>query len=285
MPRFVLGMTAKSRSLVTAFLGMTLDKLGEMLRAKLEGGQREAGYENDGKKDSQVNAAAPQRQPVVVGAGMLDANDKQEDQQRKPGEIVLDDAIESETAEHAKGDLAAPGPEEGMDDMPTVQLADRKEIQGGDEHSRPSGKSQGVEQDVDILSHAPMRQPAQALEQERLAQSDYFAPDSALGNHLGKQDPYISERNRQNESGQRAGSRDVEQRTAVRNARRHANDGAERPKQGDGKGNEVRQTNGNAVSLGGEVMAEFVREQNGKQSGGEVSSADENRAEDRQAEQ
>ena len=84
---------------------------------------------------------------------------------------------------------------------------------------------------VKIVAEAAVRQPTDALKQQRFAQRDGVLRYGGLGNDLRQRDPNVGNRQRDNQACQRPRRGDVEQRAPVGDAWRHLNDGAERAEQ------------------------------------------------------
>src|SRR5215467_1666980 len=149
--------------------------------------------------------------------------------------------------------------------MAAIQLADRQQIHGSSKHPDPGAASDRVEADVGGLHSREDRMDQQPL------QTGYAEMNAALvydpGNYLGEGQSDRERRYEEHKSGERPGDSNIEERPLTVDRRSYADERSERAQ--ERRREEVRQAGVDPMIGGGEIVSEFVSQQDRQQSHGE----------------
>lgn len=157
---------------------------------------------------------------------------------------------------------------QGTEDMATVQLRDRKQIERSHKQTNPGGAADGRQQKGAGGDPRMIDGVEEADDQWRAKDQVPVSRISKAGNEFGMQHPVNECGEGENETHQRAGSADVEERAGRSNRGANEDEGAECAID-VGEGNEERITRTDVMITASEEVAEFVGEKNGEQGEGE----------------
>ncbi len=159
-----------------------------------------------------------------------------------------------------------PSSNQSVEDVAAVELAHRQQIECGDEESHPAGKSHRRECQLRGMDAGP--QPVrQQHEAKRNARNDCIGR-SAASSQPRVQHPPGERRNRQYEAGNRARYGNIQKHTPGENRRTDADEGPHGSNE-RWRGDEVRVAHAQAIMAAGEIVAQFVRQQDGEERTGE----------------
>jgi competence protein ComEC len=195
---------------------------------------------------------------LVDEARMAAAEEQEDDEpQGVPRDGVLEDRLRADEDRKGRDRHPRDDPVEARADgehgMPAVELPDRQQVEGGDEHADPGGA-------VD-RAHLKVRAPVERLREEP---RDERGPDEHavrlgdLGGRMGEGEADREHGKRDREPRDRPGRRDVEQRAPRRDLALDPDDRAERPDRERQARDEVGEGGPDAVGAARDVMTHLV---------------------------
>jgi hypothetical protein len=114
-----------------------------------------------------------------------EAEENDQDEQKKPSGVVKD-SNKGHDGNGDEKDRSTPSSKERIGDVASVQLANRKEIEGGDEKTNPPGIPNGVKDHIIIFRNLTYNQTLNEREEERISEADCPLFKMGCGNHLRK---------------------------------------------------------------------------------------------------
>ena len=160
---------------------------------------------------------------------------------------------------------AGPAAEQGVGDVPAVQLADRQQVEGGHQKPDPAGPADRVEDELRTLRDRAEKETAQELEEKRLPEEEDILRRDERG-PFGQRHADSQSRQGQRESGERAVGADIEDLPLEVQGRLDADESPEGPQERR-SGDEEGQGGPDAVAAAGQVVAELMADEDGHQEG------------------
>jgi hypothetical protein len=116
---------------------------------------------------------------------MSEAEEDDEDEEEEPPRIIKygDEGHDSNSDEK---NSSAPPSKEGIGNMASVQLANRKKIEGGDKESNPSGITDRMEKNIKIFRNLTHDQTLNEREKEGISKAERSLFKMRCRNRLGE---------------------------------------------------------------------------------------------------
>jgi hypothetical protein len=235
-----------------------------LLADDLERDRRERDGE-DQQRDGTVQLLQSGRRDRLVSHGRVsDADDEEEDGPENPNQPTRetaaglhadDDAEQEQEHDDDCGDALLPVSEDGVGDVPAVELGRRDQVDRCDEQADPAGERHRVQRDLFGAGSASGVEPT---EQDRMPVEDVLRPGHVERRRL-RQAPG-RERNRDEQPGVRSRDGDVQEHASVAGLVAQQNHGAERAKDCR-RWDEVGQRLIDAVAPGGDEVAGLVHDE------------------------
>jgi competence protein ComEC len=234
--------------------------------ADAQGHRDEREHEDERQEDTHRFPPGAERLGFIEQPGMAVPQDQEDQEPERVGggrrvedDLLSDQQHEADDRHPRKKPMKTR--REGEDRVAPVELADGEKVHRGDQHPDPRRAVDGIELEL----RASVKQLLEIRRAERAAEKQ---PVSGRPGNLGRpSDTRDEERKGDRESGDRSGGRDVEQRPPGRDHAANSDDGAQRPDEHGGSGDEKRQRGGNTVIAAGEVVAHLVGAQDQQQKG------------------
>lgn len=228
---------------------------------RLRGGREEADEEDQGAEDGQRHPTWAEWSDVVDRAWVADAEDGEQHPEQHQ---VIPAAEPSATAEQgdsgARDDAMHPRGE-GEQHVPSVQLADRQQVERGGEQPQPCRGEGGVQVNGDIRSGRKKVRVEPV--QEETGGERHVARSRRLCRHGGVHEAVVEDRQGNHEPRDRSRNPDIEQRLPVGERGANPDDGAEGPEKVR-PGQEEGERRVDPVETAGDVVPHLVSTQNQK---------------------
>src|SRR5579859_328592 len=157
---------------------------------------------------------------------------------------------------------------QGAKNVAAIELRGGKKIERGGEEPDPGGAADRMQEKIACV-RAVAKQRREKLQKERSAEDEFIVGGNGQpGNEFGVQYAVDERGDGDDETDERAGGADVEERAIGANGRTDENKGAQRADK-RWERDEERIAGTDVVMAAGEQVAEFVSEKNGEQCEGE----------------
>src|SRR3989337_3258616 len=130
----------------------------------------EADQEEEGRREPE--APSPGRQGNLVEEGRRVPRPQEEEHEGPQDPPRPEKPQRDEEVRHGARDPLVPDPEERIGDVAAVELAGRKEVQGGDEQPDPPREGHGVQNHVVPLRDGPENGVGSSPEEDRLPEGN-----------------------------------------------------------------------------------------------------------------
>ncbi len=206
-------------------------------------------------KDKRPSAMRSGPSRAVVGRGrVLQADQRDQRQHQHPVQPALPDHEHHGHKEQGIRQEVRPAAEDGIGDVPAVELADRQHVEARHQQAHPAGHQQRVGE------HGLRREVGADPRHQRLRQQRLRKGRPA---RLGQVDAQAKHRHADQEAGPRPGQADIEKLLAIGPRALHGDHGPHRADQrGVRHGNEERPARGNAVPQRHQKVPHLMGQQN-----------------------
>jgi hypothetical protein len=229
-----------------------------------DGSQYETEEENDECEKGAEAAKGIEWRWVVNGRDTNQAHSKKHGAPDVPGLPEMKQAQADKSKRYEKRGKAMQARADGTEDMAAVQLADRKEVQGGHEQTNPRGAADGRKEKRAGVN-AGVEEGVKKSQQQRHAEGDIGLIEIREARHEFRvNDSVEKSRDGEDEAHKRARSANIKEGAVGANGGADQNKSAERADEGR-KRKEVRIAGANVVMTAGEEVAEFVGKKNSEQ--------------------